>query len=1067
MEEEEPQQERNLIYEDEELPDIEIYELVDIAEILRDQPWFVAMSKEELSMYAFNLLKDQQKVEAFLAIHEQITRPPALKPLPKGLIPIIANERRTVQEEESFVSQYTDAMRAPTFALKQHGLDAVFFPLKDTSKSDDVTLYDPLDSRMVGIAGGAQQTTIIHPRDAESHRLPLTGAAFHVPPIADSSYVSERANQRSALFKLADEHIGADAASVLPTFEATLESLQTPASLHDIAVHFERHTHPLDTLSDAQLAAIAEKLESDASKTEANQEHPPHKRTHKIAKLFRHANSLYLKIADAVKHTSDPELEKRMEVFRTYMDSISPTSVSDTPLPKDVVDVLKEDAIPVEEIVAHLRRLRNERAFEHSRKRIEAYQRFSEEDMTESLEDLLARWQRVKTDDNLAHKDDIQLLDIYKDMAEIKNGQSDENYEGNPERPDAMQFDAPVIEETDDASFLEDDPEPAAADSMEPAVFDGIEPGARETIEEAFPTIYAIHRASGVPLDFAAIAHSAAPHITRTARADFLAARVPILAKDVQTQILQSAKLPSALAIAQNILNAELSDQVVAAVKDMHAEHSAALKLTRNLLLAAWVLWIQDAAIRQTLDFDPLRGNHVHLALWSPFGAPVTPESKKKPEGALQYIAHVTADILLDEPAHAIYEEVVKTINTHYQDNVRRLQVAWEAAKDNVITNISDKAKAAELSLAEAIKLKQVSRVQSDFIRVLLYLPGLIAGSARVPSGCCLQQLTADFQADSDLKKHMNKVKELKDRFGRKRVSNLPRPVLGTIEPVATEENTAPALPLIVPADEAAIITTVDFKKTLEWAAGRAMVLLPSGFARMFSNDSKDAVAQSEKNIELLAKTTGQRASTIAILKSTLTASPQTLRSILSAISVALYHQLISEIIDTQREYLQRGIDAIAEARELWQRLSGLIDVRDVTAVQRILCFVCTRAMTLPAVPEDANNGILVLRSAVDANFLTATLTAVLRDVLVVLNNAKMPTLEEQMDYITQRREEQKIFTLNVLNNLNVEDREMILQARKLGIYNYDRAPMNSPDDIDADGAAEFRMADQEADADF
>ena len=59
-------EEQGFKYEDEELDEIDYYEIVSLDEIIKINPVFVAFSQEELYDYFFNFLISKTKAEGFL-----------------------------------------------------------------------------------------------------------------------------------------------------------------------------------------------------------------------------------------------------------------------------------------------------------------------------------------------------------------------------------------------------------------------------------------------------------------------------------------------------------------------------------------------------------------------------------------------------------------------------------------------------------------------------------------------------------------------------------------------------------------------------------------------------------------------------------------------------------------------------------------------------------------------------------------------------------------------------------------------------------------------------------------
>ena len=56
----------DIIYLDEDIPEIDYFELVSIDEIIKNNPNFIAFSREEIYNELFNFVKTKPKAECFL-----------------------------------------------------------------------------------------------------------------------------------------------------------------------------------------------------------------------------------------------------------------------------------------------------------------------------------------------------------------------------------------------------------------------------------------------------------------------------------------------------------------------------------------------------------------------------------------------------------------------------------------------------------------------------------------------------------------------------------------------------------------------------------------------------------------------------------------------------------------------------------------------------------------------------------------------------------------------------------------------------------------------------------------
>ena len=95
-----------IIYIDEELPEIEYYELVSIEELIKINPNFIAFSREEIYNELFNFVKTKTKTENFLKLFYEIIN----KKININNFIIIADSIRGDFEEEE-ISPFIDQLK--------------------------------------------------------------------------------------------------------------------------------------------------------------------------------------------------------------------------------------------------------------------------------------------------------------------------------------------------------------------------------------------------------------------------------------------------------------------------------------------------------------------------------------------------------------------------------------------------------------------------------------------------------------------------------------------------------------------------------------------------------------------------------------------------------------------------------------------------------------------------------------------------------------------------------------------------------------------------------------------
>ena len=175
----------DIIYIDEDIPEIDYYELVSIDEIIKNNPSFIAFSKEEIYNELFNFLKTKNKTECFLNLFYEIVN----KKTNVNNFIFVSDATRG-EFEDSSIDEFIVELKKydklqPSLALKSK--NKLWFPLN----------YDKDNSKLRFKA--AQKTTIelsennhyIVFKDDETN-IPIIGVYFYSPVCILDDYLNDK-----------------------------------------------------------------------------------------------------------------------------------------------------------------------------------------------------------------------------------------------------------------------------------------------------------------------------------------------------------------------------------------------------------------------------------------------------------------------------------------------------------------------------------------------------------------------------------------------------------------------------------------------------------------------------------------------------------------------------------------------------------------------------------------------------------------------------------------------------------------------------------------------------------
>jgi hypothetical protein len=1056
----------SLVYEDEILPEIEVRELLTLEEVLRDNPTFIAFTRDEMIEHIYNLVGDMQKTTTFVSSIFDYNTPHAPN---DNIIPVLQATRRNNSDLDEQLDRFQDIMRAPDYKLQQSLLSFFQYPLEQVLPTTEGQGFIPHKKTLVGIAGSMNDTTIVLPTDNAVQAL--YGAAYLLPNVTKESYLFERAHATTPQYKSTEVVQTTDLDSVHPSFDQVVATLTEVPDIHELRLQLSKYGYDLLHLTQDQVATLVRKIQE-----------LPMPREEKDKKGKKHASIVgpiqWRDFYKALEQLPMPSLDK--EKYRVIYDAFTaslPPQTANVDIPMDgsqILEGLRSGRFSFDEVVNFLKMMRNKFILDESFAALKRYMDINPDEIPDNIQSIVNKWARRldKYEDRTAKV----FLSLYQDMAEVKKGNDTSMYDGNPSQESQQVFEETENDYVADNDDEDDDvPLQETSHSIDNSMFEGYSDGVKEVVIPIVRKLHKLSSTSGVSFNLPDMVKFVAPRIVRISFQETLVQALPDLAQDIRNQ-LAAGNSDAALRISSTIVPSELGMRTRDVVKRMYKEYRDVLR-TAFLTSLAWVvLDTQRLAMDKQLAFDPMSGMLSCIQVWSPFGPPLVKESSRNPEGVVYYLACVAEDThIVDEfgwKSEDIVKHVLEFVHEHMSETVSQLKEQWLVySKEN--TQTSNKAKQANISLAEAIEQKLKKRILTDFVRAFLYIPGMLS-AAKHPSyavGCCMQHLGPEFHADSDWKE-LKKLKAVKDQFAKKRMTRTDRPELGWLQ---AEERVAKAqtvLSYIIPTiEETSVHTTVTL--WLELARDLNMSLLPPAMVDTFIHDPSSVDGVVAANIRMAFKTAQKRAPNVEtfILKE---ASVEDLQRLLNRIAVVLSAQsVIYKDQHMENMYLQGSLQQIHLFKETLQKLDGKYDQIDAATLLHVLRYVVSRAMCLPANPEDAHGDKLFLTEMVDASFLSKVLKNVVDTVFSTVQTAAMPSWEDQQNFITKMRELQKVETLKVLNSQTEDDRQVIVEAKKLGLY---KTTFTRPDDdgdttntaqdydYDQEGENEFRYGGQNRD---
>lgn len=433
------------------------------------------------------------------------------------------------------------------------------------------------------------------------------------------------------------------------------------------------------------------------------------------------------------------------------------------------------------------------------------------------------------------------------------------------------------------------------------------------------------------------------------------------------------------------------------------------LYTTFTRLFALFGLTFMKQSLQNNFPFNPLQGSISYIPLYSPFGVPLETNDR---EGLFVYLCAIAEknmgwiSLYPRYDARSYLKKVLSIIDEEalFKERLDELKVLHR----NYVIEEPSIVDAARQSLVEALQQGDKQRILPSYLKVLLYLPRVIANPKRGNIyGCCLQNLNEQYQADQDL--IANKLKALikvKDKYAKGR-----RIVRERLETYTYPEKEIPEV-REKNLQELPKETLFGFKSYSEWMKELAehldVMLLPSEDKIRSSVEQKwtQFVKKGEQIKEARTWFFEQ-----ASFENLLYLLPKWLQVLLNMNENGIRHTLI-----------QSKIIKLKTLKDTFEHVGQPKD-------QTTLSTDIVRYYLLNAIQVDANS--------TDLHFEDGIFKRLFKIINVVGKASYTPQAEEFGSVIAELREKLKLRALSVLDIQTDDDRALMITLKELGIKDY------------------------------
>jgi len=1052
----------DLKYEDEELEEIEYFEILTFDEIIKINPNIVLLNDEDILKYLYNFFKSKEKSKGFLKLFNSIIEKQSKNINIKNFIIVLDAMKGNFKElSEDNITSDGFILNDFITKIKNTLKEQIEFSYKNKNKIWFPLIYDNETSKIKFSATNktlVQLSTndyyIIYKDDDRD--IPIISIYFYEPNVDDNTYLNEKII--SHLIKPIDRFKGEHKLSSdynnlndmikdykieLPLNKIDKDEYQY-SSLSNL---FNKFNYDLDfiNLDDYEvLKSFLTNLNKKEKEIKINysplKEIKEHDLTNKrflFYEILKKTNGLI-----DITYNSSKKLQIILDTIKTEKNFIESLPIH-TNL-NILINNINNDNY--DEIIKNLRDIRKNISIDNSVAIIEKFLNLKPEEITLHFEKIENKFNLLKT----TYKDIFKIQFTFEeDIKEIKKGIDINNYEGIPIKvgelkPDIFEYNEVEI----DDEYTMDNLEKYYNNPLYLS-----ETGFCEALTYVLPFVIKMQEYTKLPVNLDVITN----HLFNIYRG--IPKKYDLIREKYKDKFDEDHCKEQNLKSIQSIFNNENEDQLL---KDAIIEYIAIINDMLYDIICKWSIELQRELIDETLIYDKNIYYIPCFDLWNNTGCPYDTLAK---DGIFYYLicifSNVFKEIYTDE-----YSNNYLVLDKNYKSKaferlLNKYEIDLKDLKKVDIKKIKiNKGIEAQKELVKFLQTKDYNNDKffETFIQSLLYMPSVkYVKIHKYLLGCCLETLDENFTADKFFKTNRKDLEKAKTKFSSDRVMNKKRYTrfyLSKLE-VPNKQKRFKAIKyekLLYPIydkslekwfselDETTILTNTnigDIKERLLYSYNIHI----NEYLKFFDKKIED---YKENNLFMNYK------------------------QILNNISKILYLYL--------KDNGFYFIHKINKTIDMLNKLNSIINDDNDINIQQIRIIIVIRALCIPCVPEIKTNAKLIPSITMSSEDYKNIFNDIKINIFKLIDNAKMPNEEEQKDYINSMREGNKAKILKKLHNKSKDEIEVYKQLKSIGLEYTDMDDEEKPivvnteisEEIkDIEGENEFNLETEDNDFDY
>ena len=767
--------------EDEELPDIEYLEILTMEEIIKNNPSFIAFSKQQIYDELYNIFKNKNKSNGFLDLfYEIVENNKKLIDTTNYVIKTDATKNNYEDDEtiDSLISTIKKLNRTQ-YELSQNAKNRLFFSITYDEKIEklrfkaetktNIQLYDDDESLLYPI----------YPNDDTN--IPINSIYYQVPQSTLNDYL----NIKSISHHFNIENINEKDSTFYTTLYKLLKAVRPDIPLdklennelldyNNINNVFKKYDKSLDFIKKEDfeklkehITILLEKEKEEAVIHNAVKIKPNININNKFT-FFDNLEYIFklLDISDKIKENYDTLYIKLQE---DKMSINQPALLYNNI--NDIIQALNTSVISLDDVTDNIKIIKKSLIIDHALNTIKILKETNIEKITTSIEYLRERYMLVKN--SIYEISNFHFVDFYGELKEIILGNDNKNYEGVPVALKNLEFED--LEEVDEIPFFTVEDETKKENLLEKywlSMKYKDEVGFVDILKIILPYLNKIQDLSKILINYDLLCDNLFNKFRGIPN------KLNLLKKYLVNTTLSESYLNDIVKLTPKSVLSLNPDVDVDINKALIATNKDFINILLDVLynsLAWWSLQSQSEILDEIIIFNQNQFYIPCMDKWAFYGLPLEKGSKN---GILAYLSCVCLNIFNDDDTYIIINDnienflikIMNIIEKDYIDNIKILRYKYKS--NETLKKKQEKGLELQKILVDSINKKNHDKIVNDYVNALLYMPGIKYKQVhKYLLGCCLQKIDVNFKPDSDLIDKRKDLLAVKNKYSKHRAT--------------------------------------------------------------------------------------------------------------------------------------------------------------------------------------------------------------------------------------------------------------------------------------------------------